>query len=88
MVSVLYEAEKIMRLRDKEEKIMTAKEWNTAIYYLEHGEFGDWVENDGRMVSIENMAGGRFLLMENNEVCGLVDEEWKAAHFLRTGKVL
>ena len=67
---------------------MTPNEWNLALDYLEQSETGAWVEENGRTAIVENMCGGRYLLTENNEIVGLVDEEWKALHFIQTGKVL
>lgn len=75
-------------------KTMTADEWNTATEFLETAPEGAWVENHGRLVTVVNMCGGRYICKEQNwetgwfELCGLVDEEWQALHFLDTGKIL
>lgn len=63
---------------------MTNKEWNAAIEWLENGEEGDYVENEGRTAEVVNMCGGRYLLTdENGEVADLVDEAWRAVSYLR-----
>ena len=77
-------------------KTMTAEEWNITTEFLETAPEGAWAENEhwGRIVTVENMCGGRYMCRERNwetnqyEMCGLVDTEWQALHFLDTGKII
>ena len=62
---------------------MTTKEWNEGIEFLETADEGCWIENSNRRVEIVNMIGGRFLCFEDDEVCKLCDEEWRAMSFLK-----
>ena len=56
----------------------------SALDTAEHGEF---VEHEGREVLIENMEGGRFLLLdEEHEVVLLTDNKYDAAEFIMLGK--
>lgn len=65
---------------------MTDREWNKGISFLENAEVGSYIEHEQRVVMIENMCGGRYLCLdENNEVVGLVNESWRAMIYLRTG---
>lgn len=65
---------------------MTAKEWNQGIEYLENGNIGWYIENDGRIIEITEMCGGRYLAYnEQKEICGQTDEEWRAMSFLKDG---
>lgn len=66
---------------------MKTREWNEGIRFLQTAEEGDYIEHNGRMVEVTEMCGGRFLLTEYKEVCGLVDEEWRAMQFLKDGTV-
>ena len=67
---------------------MTNAEWNEASDYLEVKEAGRFVEHNGRQAIVEDMVGGRYLLIdEHGRVSGLVSDTWKALHFLNTGKV-
>lgn len=68
---------------------MTSKEWNTGIEFLESAKEGFFVENLGRTVEVVNMIAGRFMLLDKNGTfAGVVDEEWRAMEFLKSGKVL
>ena len=68
---------------------MTNKEWNDGIEYLENAKVGDHLEHNGRTVEVVNMIAGQFLCYnELNEFVCLVDESWKAMHFLRFGKLI
>ena len=67
---------------------MTAEIWNEYSDFLESCEIGCWAEWEGRHVERVNMAGGRFLLTdEQGDVCGLVYDVWKAMTFLKSGKI-
>lgn len=62
---------------------MTCTEWNNALEFLSVATVGQWVENNNRLVVIEDMCGGRYLLYEDHEVVGLTDNIITALCFLR-----
>ena len=67
---------------------MTNLEWNAGIEFLINAKVGDYVEHLGRTVTVENMCGGRYLcLNEDNDVVGLAETEIGAMAFLRFGKI-
>lgn len=53
--------------------------------YLRSGEEGAYIHNNknGRTVEVTYMCGGRYLLMENGEVCRLTSNERVAYNFLK-----
>ncbi len=66
---------------------MTTEEWNAGSVWLENAEEGCTLEYNGRTARVENMAGGRYLLIdENGFISGQTNYEWKVMHFLNTGK--
>lgn len=62
---------------------MTNLEWNAAVEYLMTASVGSYVEHEGRKVSVEEMAGGRYLLSDSEGVAGLTDEIGQAMLFLK-----
>ena len=62
---------------------MTNTEWNEALAFLRTATVGQWVENNNRLVVVEEMCGGRYLLHEDHEVVGLTDSVIVALCFLR-----
>lgn len=67
---------------------MTNKEWNMGIDFLKNAEEGQWVEHNNRRVEIVSMIAGKFMLLDKSGFAGVVDEEWRAMEFLRSGKLL
>ena len=63
---------------------MNEKERKEVLDYL-NGDEAYWVENGERLVEVVDMCGGRFLLTENGEVCGLTNNAEEATLFLSTG---
>ncbi len=67
---------------------MTGREWNRCTEYLENGDEGAWIENDGRTVEVVNMVGGRYMLIDvNGYIDSLVDDTWRAVMYLNNGFV-
>ena len=62
---------------------MTCTEWNMGIEFLTTEEVGAWVDHEDRTVIIEEMCGGRYLLLDRKEVCGVTDSVIEAMSFLR-----
>lgn len=61
---------------------MTVKEWNEGINFLKTAEVGCYAEHNNRKVWVEDMCGGRYLLTEGGEVCGLTFSVIRAMVFL------
>ena len=52
-------------------------------------EYGDYVENDDtghlRVAEVTNMCGGKYLMFEDREVCGLTSDVEEVAKFIAEG---
>lgn len=65
---------------------MTSKEWNAGIGFLKESEEGQWIEHEGRKITVVNMVAGKFMMTDGDgEFCGATNEEWRAMQFLRNG---
>ena len=65
---------------------MKVKEKQMVIDYLSNGEKGYFVENDGRIVEVSCMCGGRYIFYdENGELSGQADNELLCIKFLEHG---
>ena len=55
--------------------------------YLREAEVGEmvWDDETNRRVEVTDMAGGRYLFYEGNEVSGQADQEFFAVIFLKRG---
>lgn len=62
------------------EMVAETKRW------LKNGSYGDWVEEGNRRITIENMAGGRYLLTEAGEVAGQTNSEQYALEWMTKGE--
>lgn len=68
---------------------MINKMWNAAIAWASsERNTGDWAEHDGRTAEAVDMCGGRFLLTEGGDVCGLVNSPVQVAWFLCSGEII
>ncbi len=60
------------------------EQFEEIVRHLENGAENDYAENEdnGRMVEVANMAGGRYLCTENGDVMRQTDSPEVAAMFL------
>lgn len=69
-----------MLVTDYKALLVETKRW------LKNGSYGDWVEENGRRITVENMAGGRYLLTEAGEVAGQTNSEQYALEWMTKGE--
>lgn len=61
---------------------MNKKQWNFCVEFLSNQGVGAFVSENNRKVEIVDMCGGRYLLFEDGEVCGVVETVLEAVRFL------